>query len=65
MISFNDLGISEQILKTIREKNFVEPTYIQEKSIPLILQGKDVIGRSSTGSGKTLAFACAIIQNMQ
>ena len=61
---FKKLGISESILKIIEESGFTKPTYIQEKSIPPILEGKDVIGQSSTGSGKTLAFGCGIIQNM-
>ncbi|MBU0471206.1 MAG: DEAD/DEAH box helicase [Nanoarchaeota archaeon] len=65
MVSFEDLGINEAILRSIKEQNYVEPTFIQEKSIPPILEGKDVIGQSATGSGKTLAFACGIIHSME
>ncbi|MBN2423275.1 DEAD/DEAH box helicase [Candidatus Woesearchaeota archaeon] len=65
MKQFYELGISNNILRTIEEENFEEPTEIQEKSIPLILEGKDVIGGSKTGSGKTLAFSTAIIQNSE
>lgn len=61
---FKILGISESILKAISDKGFENPTYIQEKTIPPILEGKDVIGQSSTGSGKTLAFGCGIIQKL-
>ncbi|MBN2368089.1 DEAD/DEAH box helicase [Candidatus Woesearchaeota archaeon] len=51
-------------MNSIEKKGFEEPTEIQEKSIPVILQGKDVIGGSATGSGKTLAFSCAIIHKV-
>src|SRR3989344_1778434 len=60
---FRNLGLNEKILKVIGEMHFEEPTEIQEKSIPLVLQGRDVIGKSATGSGKTLAFGCGIIEN--
>lgn len=63
MKKFKELGISKEILKTIEERGFQEPTTIQEKSIPVILSGKDLIAGSATGSGKTLAFSCAIIDN--
>jgi len=46
------LGKDSPLLKTIRARGFQEPTEIQEKAIPLILEGKDVIGGASTGSGK-------------
>jgi ATP-dependent RNA helicase DeaD len=59
---FRELGIIEPILKSIEEENFERPTEIQERSIPLILAGKDVIAEAATGSGKTLAFATGIIQ---
>ncbi|MEA3293617.1 MAG: DEAD/DEAH box helicase, partial [Euryarchaeota archaeon] len=62
MENFKNLGISVRLLKTINDENFDHPTEIQEKSIPLILAGNDVIAGSATGSGKTLAFACGILQ---
>jgi ATP-dependent RNA helicase DeaD len=62
---FKKLGISEQILKVLAEEKFEEPSEIQIKSIPLVLQGKDVIAGSATGSGKTLAFGSGIIQNSE
>jgi len=65
MKEFKELGISEPILKTLKEQNIETPTEIQEKSIPLILGGKDVIAGSATGSGKTLAFGCGIIQHAE
>jgi len=65
MEKFRKLGLIEPVLKSIQEQKFEEPTEIQEKSIPLILEGKDVIAAASTGSGKTLAFAAGIIKNAE
>jgi ATP-dependent RNA helicase DeaD len=65
MEKFRKLGIIEPILKSIHEQGFVEPTEIQEKTIPLIVEGKDVIAGAATGSGKTLAFAAGIIKDAE
>jgi len=65
MIQFEELGISESLLKVIQEHKFSEPSEIQAKSIPFIMEGKDVIAGASTGSGKTLAFATGIIENSE
>jgi ATP-dependent RNA helicase DeaD len=62
---FRKLGIIEPILQSIKEEQFEKPSEIQEKSIPTILSGMDVIAGSATGSGKTLAFGAAIIQNCE
>ncbi len=62
MEKFKKLGLSEELLKLLEKANFSEPSEIQEKVIPLILEGKDVIGGSATGSGKTLAFGAGIIE---
>ena len=61
MESFKKLGISEPVLKAIAEAGFEKPTVIQEKGIPPVIEGKDVIGGSATGSGKTLVFGAGII----
>ncbi len=61
---FEDLGLGTELFKTITEMGFEKPTQIQEKSIPFIMQGKDVIGESETGSGKTLAFGAGIIEKV-
>jgi superfamily II DNA/RNA helicase len=62
MEKFKKLGINEKLIKIIEELKFSEPSEIQEKSIPLILQGKDIIGQSATGSGKTLAFGTGVVE---
>lgn len=65
MEKFEKLGLSQDFLDMIQEFKFDTPTEIQEKAIPLALQGSDVIGGSATGSGKTLAFGASIIENVQ
>ncbi len=59
---FEDLKIAEPILKALHEKGYVEPTPIQAKAIPLVLDRKDVLGCAQTGTGKTAAFSLPIIQ---
>src|SRR3989344_1595434 len=63
-MKFDELNLSNELLKTIHKLGLTTPTEIQEKSIPSILQGKDVIGESATGSGKTLAFGCGILDQV-
>ncbi len=63
-MKFEDLGIIVPILKAIKDKNYIEPTTIQEKSIPLVIKGNDILGSAQTGTGKTAAFAIPIIQHI-
>lgn len=63
MEKFEKLGFCEHVLKVISNKKFEKPSEIQEKTIPLILEGKDIIAGSATGSGKTLAFGAGMIKN--
>lgn len=63
MEEFRKLGLNDKILKVIEEYKFEKPSDIQVKTIPLVLEGKDVIGGSATGSGKTLAFGAGIIEH--
>ena len=65
MNEFKKLGIIEPLLKVIEEEHFKEPTEIQAKSIPVVIEGKDVLAGSATGSGKTLAFASGILQSIE
>lgn len=60
-MKFSDLGLSSQILKSIEVAGYTEPTPIQQKAIPIILQGRDVIGCAQTGTGKTASFALPMI----
>jgi ATP-dependent RNA helicase RhlE len=60
--AFAPLGLSDTLLEAIGLMGFAEPTPIQEQSIPLLLEGRDVVGCSQTGSGKTLAFVAPILQ---
>ncbi len=64
MSTFEELNLSKDSLKIIKELNFKEPTKIQEEAIPLMLSGIDIMGLSQTGSGKTLAFALPIIESI-
>ena len=60
--SFNDLGLSEPILRALKEMEFEKPTEIQAKAIPHILRGKDVSVASKTGSGKTAVFGVSVLE---
>ena len=63
-MTFKDLKLSPSILKALREENYKEPTSIQAKAIPFILNREDVLGTAQTGTGKTAAFAIPIIQHL-
>ncbi len=62
MTSFSELGIQPEILKAVDEMGFEAPTPIQNKTIPAILSGNDVVGHAQTGTGKTAAFGIPAIQ---
>jgi ATP-dependent RNA helicase DeaD len=62
---FRELGLSETMLNSLRKKGFEEPTPIQSKTIPFLLNNKkDLIGKAQTGTGKTAAFGIPIIENV-
>lgn len=61
-MSFTTLGLTPRLLDTLTQKGYTEPTAIQEKVIPLVLRGRDILGAAQTGTGKTAAFALPIIQ---
>ncbi len=61
-MKFEELGLIDPILKALKGLNYEQPTEIQEKGIPLVLNRKDVLGCAQTGTGKTAAFAIPIIQ---
>ena len=61
---FEDLSLSNSIQRAVFEEGYTQPTPIQEKAIPFILAGKDLVGCAQTGTGKTAAFAIPIIHNL-
>lgn len=63
-INFRELGLKEDVLKAIDDMGFEEPSKIQAKVIPVLLEGFDVIGQAQTGTGKTLAFGAPVLNNI-
>ena len=63
-MTFQELNISEPILKALSNKQYKTPTPIQEQAISVVLNGKDLLGIAQTGTGKTAAFAIPIIQRL-
>jgi len=61
-MTFNELNLISPILKALETEGYKNPTPIQEQSIPILLQGKDLLGCAQTGTGKTAAFAIPILQ---
>jgi len=63
-MSFSILGLSPQILEAIEAQGYSEPTPIQKKSIPIVLDGKDLMGAAQTGTGKTAGFTLPILERL-
>lgn len=63
-VKFEELGLSKNVLRALEEYGYKEPTPIQVKTIPYILEGKDVIGQSQTGTGKTASFGLPLIESI-
>ena len=59
---FEDLGLSPELLRAVTDAGYIEPTPIQEKAIPVALQGRDLLGCAQTGTGKTAAFTLPMIE---
>ena len=64
-VNFADLGIEQNLVETLSTLNIVTPTPVQEKSIPHVLEGKNLLAAAQTGTGKTAAFGLPIIQSVQ
>jgi len=64
LFPFHEMGLDDRILKAIAKLGWINPTLIQERGIPLIIEGKDVMARGRTGSGKTGAFCIPLIQRL-
>ena len=63
-MSFEDLGLNDCVLDAIRPLGYEKPTPIQEQGIPVVLEGKDLLGCAQTGTGKTAAFALPIVHTL-
>ncbi|MEJ2534939.1 MAG: DEAD/DEAH box helicase [Gammaproteobacteria bacterium] len=64
-MTFQDLGLSAELLRAVAEQGYDAPTPIQQRGIPLILQGRDVLAAAQTGTGKTAGFTLPILQRLQ
>ncbi len=63
-MSFDTLGLSAELLRAISEQGYTEPTPVQRKAIPIILDGKDVLAGAQTGTGKTAGFTLPLLQRL-
>lgn len=63
-MSFDSLGLSAEILRAVSEKGYTTPTPIQQQAIPLILEGRDLMGGAQTGTGKTAGFTLPLLQRL-
>ena len=63
--NFGELKLDKRIVAAVKEMGFEEPSPIQQQAIPLLLEGKDIIGQAQTGTGKTAAFGIPIIQGIE
>ena len=61
---FSDLGLAEPVLQALKDENYVSPTPIQAQSIPVTMEGRDLLGIAQTGTGKTAAFALPILNHL-
>ena len=64
-MTFKELGLTPALLRAVSELDYVTPSPIQEKAVPPLLEGRDLIGCAQTGTGKTAAFALPLLQQMQ
>src|SRR5690606_35129608 len=63
-MSFQNLGLSAELLRAIADQGYSEPTPVQAQSIPLILEGRDLLARAQTGTGKTAGFTLPMLQRL-
>ena len=63
-MTFNELGLSAPILKAIASQGYKTPSPIQAKSIPAVLDGRDVMAAAQTGTGKTAGFTLPILEKL-
>ena len=65
ILKFNELNLSNEVQRAVKEMGFEEATPIQSQTIPAIMQGKDIIGQAQTGTGKTCAFAIPAVEMLE
>lgn len=63
-MTFEQLGLSEELLRAVKSKGYTTPSPIQAKAIPVILEGKDILAAAQTGTGKTAGFTLPLLQNL-
>lgn len=64
-VSFSDLGLPDHLIQSVTSLGYTSPTPIQEKMIPHVLEGRDVVGQAQTGTGKTAAFALPLLAKLK
>ena len=63
-MSFESLGLSAELLRAVREQGYTDPTPIQQRAIPVVLQGRDIMAAAQTGTGKTAGFTLPLLQRL-
>ena len=63
-MTFEQLGLTEELLKAVTEQGYITPTPVQQKAIPLILEGRDILAGAQTGTGKTASFTLPLLQRL-
>jgi len=61
-VNFSDLGLCPELSQAVADLGYTAPTPIQEKSIPYVLMGRDILGSAQTGTGKTASFTLPMIE---
>ena len=65
LLTFDELGLKQELLKSIKYAGFTTPSPIQAQAIPVVIAGRDMVGQAHTGTGKTAAFALPALHNMK
>ena len=65
LMTFDDLGLKQELLKSVKFAGFTNPSPIQAQAIPVVIAGKDMVGQAHTGTGKTAAFSLPALHNMK
>ena len=64
-MQFNQLGLTAELLRAVEEQGYTQPTPVQQRAIPVILEGRDVLAGAQTGTGKTAGFTLPLLQRLQ